>query len=129
MKWFLVALLSLGVWLLPTTALASEGLHFKWGAACDNIESVVKVIEASHFGSTGPVFQDEVVKGKCKSFDLPRPIGVHFIQVVRTDLMWGDGDPMYIIKGEDKTGFVIYVWMPKSSAKMYGIDGKHEQPV
>ncbi len=128
MRWLIVLFLALGVWIQPSTSQATE-VFFKWSMACNNAASVVAVIKASHNNTQGEVFFEEVNAGRCKSFGAPRYLGVQFIKVVREDLKWGDGDPMFVIEGQDKSSFRLFVWMPKSTARDLGIDGPVSQPI
>ncbi len=125
MKWLIVLLLALGV---PSNASAAE-VRFQWNSACNNEASVVAVIEASHRDKQGEVFRREANAGKCKSFGPPRYLGLQFVQVVREDLKWGDGDPMFVLECKDKAEVQLFIWMPKSTAKLLGIDGFASQPI
>ncbi len=119
MKWLTGFLLAAA---LSTTAEAAPR-HFPWGLACNNEASAVAVIEASHSNAAGQFFSQEVGAGKCKYFGPQRPIGVFSTKIVRDDLTWGDGDPMFVIEGRDKHGVQVFIWMPKTAAYELGIGG------
>ncbi len=125
MKWLIVLFLTLGV---APFASASE-VYFKWAAVCNNEASVVAVVKASHNNTQGEVFFEEINAGRCKTFGAPRYFGVHFIKVVREDLTWGDGDPMFVIEGQDKMGVQVFIWMTQRTAFKLGIDGPVSQPI
>ncbi len=128
MKWLIVLFLALGIGVVDTPAQAAE-VYFRRIQACDNEASVVAVIKASHNNTQGEVFLVEANAGRCKNFSQQYPLGVFFVKVVREDLKWGDGDPMFVIEGQDKSGFHFFVWMPKSTGRELGIDGLASQAI
>ncbi len=105
----------------------AETLYLQATTACTNEGSVVGVIEASKFGQSGRYFSREIAAGRCKTFFKERPLGFRFIRVVREDLKWGDGEAMFVIEGQDRHGFTVFVWMRKVTAHRFGIDGSTSQ--
>ncbi len=122
-----LALLAALLFAIPFVKAAP--MPFGYLVACNNAESVVAVIEASHTRRSGVVFQAEVMTGRCKRFHDLRPIGLRFVKVIRDDLKWGDGEKMLVVEAQDKHGFHVFIWMTHAKAKTLGIDGPASQPI
>ncbi len=91
------------------------GIHM----ACDNPASPVGIIEASKTGTSTEFFEASVLQGRCKQFN-PTQLFFWFDAVVIDDLIWEDGELMYVIQGHDKNGFVVFTWTPAAVAHKWG---------
>ncbi len=88
--------------------------------ACASPEPVIHVIELSAVsGAAVNEFWFQMMRsGECKEF----PDGLRFWpDEVVAEMKWGDGDPMYVVKGHDNTGFASYTWIIASRAKALGV--------
>ena len=88
--------------------------------ACKSVEPVIHIIELSAVSEAAvdEFWFQMVQSGECKNF----PTGLIFwADEVVAEMKWGDGDPMYVVKGHDNTGLNVYVWLPTSMAKERGV--------
>lgn len=63
-------------------------------------------------------WQQMVVGGQCKYF----PHGLTFWpEEVVAELNWGDGTPMYVVRGHDNMGVEVFTWTRASKAREFNI--------
>ncbi len=96
-----------------------EGRAYLIQIACDNPASPVGIIQASHRDESGAFLQAQYDQGLCKQF-LGKPLWFWFDKVVIDDLVWSDGDLMYVIQGHDRTGFTLFIWTKAENAHRWG---------
>ncbi len=90
------------------------------GAACKSVEPVIHVIELSAVSeaAVNEFWVQMLPSGECKEF----PNGLIFwADEVVAEMKWGDGDPMYVVKGHDNKGFIVYVWTPAAGSAKLGV--------
>lgn len=93
---------------------------FNTSAACLSKEAPIRIIQLSHaiYNAATEFWNQMVQDEKCKIF--PGKIWFWFDEVV-AQLSWGDGDPMYVVRGHDIMNTEIYLWVLTSVAHDNGV--------
>ncbi len=99
-----------------------EPAPFAATQVCIDFDAAVHVVELSapNEAAQTKFWKQMRMSGACQQL----PNGLMFWpDEVMLELPWGDGDPMWIIKGHASFPhlYSVYIWMPVTQARFYGI--------